>query len=136
MIKNATDDSFVSVIIPVYNDSKRLKICLAALENQTFPQKQYEVIVIDNGSQEDIRSVTNQYKQAVIYTEFQTGSYAARNKGISVSKGDILAFTDSDCIPASDWIENGVARLQTDSKCGLIAGKVNKLICTYGFQNE
>lgn len=122
---NPIKSSFVSIIIPVYNDTERLKICLNALEQQTYPSTMYEVVVVDNDSQEDIGSVTNQYKQAALYTEFQTGSYAARNKGISVSQGDILAFTDSDCIPASDWIENGVARLQKEPKCGLIAGKVS-----------
>ena len=47
---------FVSVIIPVYNDSNRLKLCLQALEKQTYPSERYEVIVVDNNSTEDINS--------------------------------------------------------------------------------
>ena len=45
---------FVSVIIPVYNDPERLKTCLQALEEQTYPKSAYEVIVVDNGSDESI----------------------------------------------------------------------------------
>ncbi len=118
---------FVSVIIPVFNDAKRLKTCLAALENQTYPKNLYEVIVIDNGSDEDdqdIESVVSQFDQAVATCESRPGSYAARNKGISLAKGDVLAFTDSDCIPANNWIEKGVANLLLVPNCGLVAGRV------------
>lgn len=116
---------FVSVIIPVYNDSERLQTCLNALENQTYPKSMYEIIVVDNGSDENIESLVNQYSQVTLYFESKRGSYAARNKGLSKAKGDIIAFTDSDCIPAPDWIEKGVANLLRVPNCGLIAGKIN-----------
>ena len=104
---------FVSVIIPVYNDSARVKICLEALEKQTYPQNLYEVIVVDNASDEypAIKDVVCQFSQAIAAYESRPGSYAARNKGISLAKGDIIAFTDADCIPAKNWIEKGVANL-------------------------
>jgi glycosyltransferase involved in cell wall biosynthesis len=117
-------DLFVSVIIPVYNDSERLKTCLQALENQTYSKELYEVIVVDNNSEEDIKSIVNQFNQAQIAHESRRGSYAARNKGISIAKGKILGFTDSDCIPAADWIEKGVEKLLQISNCGLVAGEV------------
>ena len=122
---------FVSVIIPVYNDPEHLKICLNALENQTYPKSSYEVIVVDNGSDESIEGIVNQFGQAVATYESRIGSYAARNKGISLAKGDIIAFTDADCIPASDWIEKGVANLLSVPNCGLVAGKVELF-----FKNE
>ncbi|MEM7712003.1 MAG: glycosyltransferase family A protein [Cyanobacteria bacterium P01_A01_bin.68] len=116
--------SLISIIIPVYNDSERLKICLKALENQTYPKDFYEVIVVDNNSEEDIKSIVKQFNQAKITHETCRGSYAARNKGISVAKGEIFGFTDSDCIPAIDWIEKGVEKLQQTPNCGLVAGEV------------
>ena len=116
--------AFVSIIIPVYNDSERLKICLKALENQTYPKDFYEVIVADNNSEEDIKSIVSQFNQAKITRESRQGSYAARNKGISETKGKIFGFTDSDCIPAADWIEKGVEKLQQTPNCGLVAGEV------------
>lgn len=114
----------VSVIIPVFNDTERLKTCLNALENQTYPKNFYEVIIVDNASDEDIKGVVGQFNQAFATYESRPGSYAARNKGISLAKGDVIAFTDSDCIPASDWIEKGVANLLRVSNCGLVAGKI------------
>ncbi|MBW4665691.1 MAG: glycosyltransferase family 2 protein [Chroococcus sp. CMT-3BRIN-NPC107] len=116
---------FVSVIIPVFNDSKRLEICLKILQEQTYPQSLYEIIVVDNGSKENIEAVVNQFSQATIAHESRQGSYAARNKGISLAKGEIIAFTDSDCVPATNWIENGVKSLQSVPNCGLAAGRID-----------
>lgn len=115
---------FVSVIIPVYNDFERLDRCLKALQNQTYPDKLYEVIVVDNGSAFKIDTIVSRYRQAILTVETTPGSYAARNKGFSISRGKIIAFTDSDCIPASDWIEKGVIKLESLSECGFIAGKI------------
>ena len=96
---------FVSVIIPVYNDRKRLRICLRALENQTYSKSHYEVIVVDNGSDEHIEEVVIGFGQTIFTVENRPGSYAARNKGISIAKGEILAFTDADCVPRPDWLQ-------------------------------
>lgn len=117
---------FVSVIIPVFNDAARLKICLKALENQTYPKSLYEVIVVDNASDEDenIKGVVAQFGQAFATYESSPGSYAARNKGISLAKGDVIAFTDADCIPSQNWIEKGVSNLLQIPNCGLVAGKI------------
>lgn len=117
---------FVSVIIPIFNDAMRLKICLEALENQTYPKSLYEVIVVDNGSDkdQDIEGIITQFGQAIATYESTPGSYAARNKGISLAKGEVIAFTDADCIPASDWIEKGVENLLKVPNCGLVAGNI------------
>lgn len=119
------DTPFVSIIIPVFNDLERLSTCLSALVNQTYPQKSYEIIVVDNGSEQGIQSVILQFKQVVFTEEKQPGSYGARNKGISLAQGEIFAFTDSDCIPHTDWIEKGVENLLRVNNCGLLGGKVN-----------
>ncbi|MCG5057905.1 glycosyltransferase [Limnoraphis robusta Tam1] len=121
---NQFDEFFVSVIIPVYNDTQRLKQCLQALEKQTYPQNQYEVIVVDNASEENVKDVVSQFVQARLTFENCPGSYAARNKGISVARGEILAFTDADCIPKEDWIETGLKHLLSLEKPGIIAGNI------------
>lgn len=115
---------FVSVVIPVFNDNERLQACLEALENQTYLKNLYEVVVVDNGSAESIQSVVSQFKQAFATYENRPGSYAARNKGLSLTKGEVIAFTDADCIPDLDWIERGVANLQSVPECGLVAGRI------------
>ncbi|MGK7895453.1 MAG: glycosyltransferase family 2 protein, partial [Xenococcus sp. (in: cyanobacteria)] len=115
---------FVSVIIPVYNDIERLRKCLEALESQTYPHNLYEVIVVDNASEDDIAATVTPFNQAIVLEEKRRGSYAARNKGILNAKGEVIAFTDSDCIPANDWIEKGVNNLLNTSNCGIVGGKI------------
>jgi glycosyltransferase involved in cell wall biosynthesis len=114
----------VSVIIPVYNDAERLKLCLGALENQTYPDDRYEVIVIDNGSDEPLDDLVSQFPHAQLTHEAKPGSYSARNKGLTVAKHDYLAFTDSDCIPDAAWLSCGVWYLVTRLDVDLIGGKV------------
>ncbi|MGF1489458.1 MAG: glycosyltransferase [Prochloraceae cyanobacterium] len=116
--------NFISVIIPVYNDSQRLKICLEALENQTYPQDLYEIIVIDNNSEENIQTAVDRFPHVKLTSEKKRGSYAARNRGITLAKGEIFAFTDSDCIPATNWLEMGIKRLKSAANCGLVGGKI------------
>ena len=115
---------FVSVIIPVYNDSERLKMCLQALEQQSYPKDCYEVIVVDNGSDDHLEQMIETFSQVTVAYENQKGSYAARNKGLSLATGAVLAFTDSDCLPAHNWIEKGVTSLLRSPNCGLVGGSV------------
>lgn len=117
---------FVSVIVPVYNDAEGLKLCLEALCNQTYPQTDWEAIVVDNASENSpqIRELVERYGTAKYAYEATPGSYAARNRGISLAKGEIIAFTDADCIPRPDWLEKGVAKLMSVPNCGLLAGKI------------
>lgn len=128
----APDPSFVSVIIPVYNDAARLRSCLAALEAQRYPRELFEVVVVDNNSSEDIESVVRDYPQARYGFESSPGSYAARNWGLGLAKGELLAFTDADCIPAPDWLEEGVKALLAAPDCGLVGGEVELFFKTPG----
>lgn len=126
MSEKPITEPFVSVIIPVYNDTKRLQICLAALEQQTYRPDCYEIVVVDNGSDpdQDVGAIATQCEHVVVIKELAPGSYAARNKGISVARGDVIAFTDADCIPSSTWLETGVNYLLENPDCGLVAGKI------------
>jgi len=115
----------ISVLIPVFNDEQRLKQCLEALERQTYPKRHYEVIVVDNGSTDDLKSVVSRFQQAFYCYESKSGSYAARNYGLTIANGEIMAFTDSDCIPANDWLEQGVLVLKSNPDYGLIGGAIS-----------
>ena len=113
----------VSVIIPVYNDAARLRLCLEALEKQSYPE--YEIIVADNGSTDrEVKRVCEEFERVSFIVEPKTGSYAARNRGLSLAKGEFIAFTDSDCIPERDWIEKGVKHFSRTPNCGLAAGRI------------
>ncbi|UZD23040.1 glycosyltransferase family A protein [Algoriphagus halophytocola] len=112
----------ISVIIPVYRDWTRLKICLDALEEQIDPTG-FEVIVINNDPT-DQTTLTRPYSfPLAINIEGKPGSYAARNKGLQKAKGEALLFTDSDCIPDRDWIAEAKKITQSNPP-GLFAGKI------------
>lgn len=113
----------VSVIMPVYNDYKRLDLCLEALAKQSYAGD-FEIIVADNNSSEFDDTVIDKYPNVKKIIETKPGSYAARNKALPLLRGQIIAFTDSDCIPSPDWLKNGVAMLQNDD-VELIAGNVD-----------
>ena len=114
---------FVSIIIPVYQDWERLDLCLQAINQQDYPLEKIEVIVVNN-------EITKYYPLLKIrlnvklrlINESSKGSYAARNKGISIAEGEVLAFTDSDCIPDPKWITNGVKGLTQN--ISLLAGEI------------
>lgn len=116
---------FVTVIIPVFNDADRLARCLESLENQTWPQDRFEVMVVDNGSEHDPADLADRFPRVRWEHEARPGSYAARNRGVEAARGEILAFTDSDTVPARDWIAGGVATLMENTDAGLVGGRID-----------
>lgn len=101
----------LSIIVPHYNDPEGLDACLAALMRQTLSP--HEIIVADNNSPQGasmIAAVIGGRARLVTVTE--RGAGPARNGGVAVSSGDILAFTDSDCLPEPQWLQEGVAALE------------------------
>lgn len=74
----------------------------------------------------EIRDLVSPVYNLIILDEKIPGSYAARNKGIKNAKGDILAFTDSDCLPEKDWLENALRTFENDveRKIGIITGPI------------
>lgn len=106
---------FVSVIIPCYNTEKGLLDTLESLSAQDYPADRWEVIVVDNNSTDNTCGVARSYEGRIpslrIEVESRQSSYAARNKGILASRGEILAFIDADMTVQSSWIRRGVARI-------------------------
>ncbi|NJK69874.1 MAG: glycosyltransferase [Microcoleus sp. CSU_2_2] len=112
----------VSVIVPVYNGEADLPDLIECFRSQTYPSDKVEYLLVDNNSRDRtsnllqtaasnpplVRGGSNFNQITIRYlTENQIqSSYAARNKGIHSSKGEIIAFTDADCRPQSDWLEN------------------------------
>jgi glycosyltransferase involved in cell wall biosynthesis len=115
---------FVSVIIPSYKDSVRLRKCLLSLQKQTYPDGKYEVIVVDNGSDDGTDVIGDEFEKVRILKESRRGSYRARNRGVCDAKGSVLAFTDADCIASAKWLEEGVGCLLSNPGLGIVGGKV------------
>ena len=114
---------FVSVIIPLYNDKIRIEKCLDALVQQSYPAAHYEIIVVDNNSTDNYALVVEKFQIKLLQQLDTQSSYAARNKGIQNAAGQILAFTDSDCIPGKDWLIEGVKALE-EQDADLASGNV------------
>lgn len=95
-----------SVIIPIYKDWNRLRSCIDALKKQSISPSDFEILIINNEKDAAIPEGIEWPKNAKLLHEPVPGSYAARNRGIIQAKGEILAFTDSDCIPDKDWLKN------------------------------
>jgi len=93
-----------SLIIPVYNAERTMALCLRAALDQSLPREEYEVIVVDDASSDGTASIAADYPVRVIKNAKQ-GPAAARNKGAHAAKGDILVFTDSDCLPDFKFLE-------------------------------
>lgn len=116
----------VTVVVPVRNDP-RLAHCLQALGQQDYPPELVDVIVADNGSREDLVTSTEQVLRdmdlsARLVIEPRGGSYAARNAALRLAKGEVVAFTDADCLPEPSWLSSAVRAL--GSGAGVVAGRV------------
>lgn len=114
----------LSVIIPVYNGEGGIVQTLERLREQSLAAEQFEVIVVNDGSRDGTENVIRERHPWVrLVTVVNGGSYQARNVGIRLARGDVLAFTDADCCPAPDWLAAGIEALRT-SGADLIAGAV------------
>jgi len=98
----------ISVVVPAYNAAETLGECLAVLLGQSIPRSEYEVIVVDDGSTDATQEVVKKYG-VLLLTQANQGPAAARNLGVSHAQGEILLFTDADCVPSRNWIEAMVA---------------------------
>jgi glycosyltransferase involved in cell wall biosynthesis len=110
----------VSVIIPVRDRREMLRGALEGLAKQT--QRDFEVVVIDDGSSDspgDEVSAVPGLRAQLVRTE-GVGAVAARRAGVEAARGEIFAFTDSDCIPDTDWLAEGVAAI--DDGADLVQG--------------
>jgi glycosyltransferase involved in cell wall biosynthesis len=110
----------ISVIIPAYNAEATLGSCLRAIKDQQglVYGEDYEVIVVDDGSTDSTGEVAAREGVMVIQQD-KAGPAAARNNGAKSARGEILVFTDSDCVPAHDWLEILVKPLEDDQVTGV-----------------
>jgi cellulose synthase/poly-beta-1,6-N-acetylglucosamine synthase-like glycosyltransferase len=100
----------ISVVIPAYNASATIDECLQALQGQSVPHSEYEVIVVDDGSTDATGNIASRHG-ALVFRQANCGPAGARNKGIALARGATVLFTDADCAPAPNWIAEMTAPL-------------------------
>ncbi len=109
----------ISVVIPAFNEEKRIGACLKSVLNQTIPP--LEVIVVDNASTDNTANIAREMGATVV-SEPRKGITSARNTGFNAAKGEIIARTDADSIVPKDWIEKIGKEFEKDSEIVAISG--------------
>lgn len=114
----------ITVVVPVFNDPRGMTACLAALDQQDYPRDLFDVVIVDNGSCPPLEIEIPPLLSARQVTCATAGAYAARNAGAIAARGDALAFTDADCIPAPTWLTEGAKALVACGPKGIVGGEV------------
>ena len=123
----------VTVAIPTYNGAKRLPMVLDQLRSQVNTEHlRWEIIVCDNNSTDDTRAVVRQYQAAwpanvPLHYRFapQQGSAFARQRAVTLAKGELIAFLDDDNIPAEDWVASAYQFAQEYPQAGAFGSQIH-----------
>ena len=108
---------FVSVIVCSYNGGRTLAACLDSLSKLTYPD--YEVILVDDGSTDDTAYTATQFPQVRYIHQSNHGLSHARNTGAAAARGEVLAYTDSDCMADVDWLYYLIGTLVSGDYAGV-----------------
>lgn len=101
-----------SIVVPMFNAERYIERCVTSLLTQNYPAEDYEMILVDNGSTDRSAQLARLHPRVQVLREGKRGSYAARNTGAAVAKGESLAFLDADCAAGPDWLRTLAAKLQ------------------------
>ncbi|MBM3857165.1 MAG: glycosyltransferase [Verrucomicrobia bacterium] len=107
----------VSVIVCSYNGGQTLEDCLESLKHIDYPD--YEVIVVDDGSTDNTQEILKNHPWVKAITQPNKGLSVARNVGAAAATGEILAYTDSDCMADPDWLFYLVGTLLSGNYAGV-----------------
>lgn len=111
---------FVSIVIPSFNSAHTLGQAIEACLSQDYPKDRLEIIIVDDGSSDNIGEIVKGFGIKCIRQE-RSGPASARNLGWRNSKGDVVCFTDADCIPENNWVSKLIEHCNMDNT-GAVAG--------------
>jgi glycosyltransferase involved in cell wall biosynthesis len=117
----------VTVVVAAYEEAAVLGDCVRSLLALNYPRDCLQVVVVDNGSRDGTARVAQAFGPAVtVLHEAKRGAAAARNRGIAAATGDVIAFTDADCVVDPGWLSPLVAAL-ADPAVGVAGGRIAAL---------
>jgi len=120
----------VSTIIPVFNGERFLPLAVESIRRQGCPS--IEIIVVDDGSTDGTATVAREFGDPVRWvTQANAGPPAARNRGLDLARGDLIAFLDVDDLWSEDKLRVQVARLAAEPELDLVVG-MTQLLCPTG----
>jgi len=124
-------DLTVSVVIPTWNSARYLPLTLEAVLGQSVPP--HEVIVVDDGSDDDTPAVIESYLDQILYVRLDNsgGPARPRNVGVAMATGDLVAFCDSDDIFASNAVESATVAFLANPEIDFVWGDYD-LIDSHG----
>lgn len=117
----------ISVIIPVRNEEKNIGRLLEALKKQTYPERLFEVIVVNDHSTDKTAEIVHQFSSVKLIQlkEDSINSYKKKaiEKGIMAASGELIVTTDADCIPPANWLQT-IAAFKEENNATFIAAPV------------
>ncbi len=99
-----------SIVIPVFNEAENITAAMNALLIQTVGRNNFEIIVVDNNSTDASFVIAERSGADLVIKETRQGTNMARQAGLAVAKGEIIAFLDMDCVPPPGWL----AKMESD----------------------
>lgn len=120
-----SDAPLISIVIPHLNQPEFLNTCLSSLPvSGEAGTPDYEVLVIDNGSAVLPHDVVARFEQVRLLTEEEPGPGPARNRGVAEARGEIIAFTDADCVIDPGWLTRIVTYFGENPDTHAVGGDV------------
>jgi len=113
---------FTSVIVPAHNEETYISRCLDSLLCQDYGRDNYELIVVDNDSDDGTKNIVKAYENVKYYYKKEGPVGAVRNFGASCASGPYFAFIDADCVAPKNWLSKG-AELLDKSKYQAFGGR-------------
>jgi|AntAceMinimDraft_5_1070358.scaffolds.fasta_scaffold14818_3 glycosyltransferase involved in cell wall biosynthesis len=110
----------ISVILPVHRAERYLRRCIDGLLSQDCGFD-FEILMVNNNCPDQSAKIISEYPSIRLLSETKQGAYAARNKGIRAAVGEILVFTDPDCVHRVDWLSQIEATMR-DPAIGILIG--------------
>jgi GT2 family glycosyltransferase len=113
---------FVSVVVPALDAGSQIADCLASLVAARYPSDRREIVIVDVGSSDSTADIVRRHPVRLLVDSRRNISHA-RNTGIESTQGEILAFTDTDCVVSAGWLEKLVEPFAA-SDVGVVAGAI------------
>lgn len=121
------ENALISIVVPTFNRASTIEKCLTSVIEQTY--KNWELIVIDDGSADDTKKIVFKFLENYSNVKFihrtperQKGANACRNIGIELAKGEYIALLDSDDTWLSDFLESNLILISSDENISAIYG--------------